>query len=73
MKVYTLYRKDLNSNRNLHHSWFDQYVFLQEKDAKERAEELFKNHQDYCKRFGVKPYLEFGYVELELMGSWIDI
>jgi hypothetical protein len=80
MKVFMVYRMRLHHDTSVmgNHTrfpdaWFDDFVFLQEKDALERVNYLTEYHKLYCERNEISEYYEFDHMQLDLKGSWIDV
>ena len=80
MKAFMVYRMRINHDMDVMgnvtrfpDAWFDDFVFLQEKDAIERVVYLTEAHKSYCERNKQSEYYEFGHMQLDLKGSWIDV
>jgi hypothetical protein len=80
MKVFMVYRMRIHHDMDVMgnvtrfpDNWFDDFVFLQEKDALKRVEHLTEAHKSFCERYKEREHYEFSHIQLELKGSWIDV
>ena len=81
MKVFMVYRMRLYHDTDVMgyiagypDAWFDDFIFLQEKDALERIAHLTEAHKLYCETNEIVDKLyDFDHMQLDLKGNWEDI